>query len=305
MAIDYLKVLRSLDCQITVIGRNVESARKFETQTNHSVISGGLEEFLSSSPKTPDAAVVAVGVEALASITMKLLKAGVRRILLEKPGALNRTEIENLQAAALSHRAEVVVAYNRRFYASTLAAQRMIEEDGGVHSVNFEFTEWAHIIEGLTKAPGVKQSWLIGNSTHVIDLAFYLGGKPVEIQAFTSGKLDWHSSSAIFAGAGRTDRGALFSYHANWAAPGRWAVEVMTVRRRLIFRPLESLQVMSLGSVVIESVVIDDTLDRDFKPGLYEQTRRFLEGFTDDMCHLSDQVQHWPLYERIAAYCKV
>lgn len=305
MALDYLKVLRALNCQITVIGRGESSASKFETQGAHPVVSGGLEAFLKSCPDIPYAAVVAVGVEALALTTLQLLKVGVRRILLEKPGALNRTEIETVQALAQAQGAEVVIAYNRRFYASTLTAQRMIEEDGGVQSVNFEFTEWAHVIEGLTKAPGVKEAWLIGNSTHVIDLAFHLGGKPVEIQTFTAGKLDWHSSSAVFAGAGRTDRGALFSYHANWAAPGRWAIEVMTAHRRLIFRPMETLQIMRRGSVVIEPVSMNDGLDRDFKPGLHEQTRRFLEGRTDGMCILSDQVHYWPLYERIAAYRKI
>lgn len=302
MAIDYLKVLRALDCQVTVIGRGEASANKFEIQAGHPVVRGGVDAFLKSSPYIPFAAVVAVGVETLALTTIQLLKAGVRRILLEKPGALNRTEIETVQNEALARGAEVVIAYNRRFYASTLAAQRMIEEDGGVQSVYFEFTEWAHIIEGLTKAPGVKEAWLIGNSSHVIDLAFHLGGEPIEIQTYTAGKLDWHSSSAVFAGAGRTDRGALFSYHANWAAPGRWAVEVMTAQRRLIFRPMESLQIMRRGSVVIETISTNDALDRNFKPGLHEQTRRFLEGHKDGMCLLSDQVRHWTLYELIAAY---
>lgn len=302
MALDYLKVLRALDCQITVIGRGEESARRFEAQGGHPVVSGGLEAFLASRPVVPDVAIVAVGVEALAPTAARLLQAGVRRILLEKPGALNRTEIEALEADASARGAEVVIAYNRRFYAATLAAQRMIEEDGGVQSLNFEFTEWGHVIEGLTKAPGVKEAWLLGNSTHVIDLALYLGGEPVEMQAYTAGALSWHPNSAVFAGAGRTVDGALFSYQANWGAPGRWGVELVTSQRRLIFRPMETLQVMRRGSVAIEPAPIDDALDKAFKPGLHEQTRRFLEGRTQGMCSLANQVRHWPLYERIAAY---
>lgn len=304
MALDYLKVLRALDCQITVIGRGEESARRFEAQGGHPVVSGGLDKFLASRPVVPNIAVVAVGVEALAPTTIQLLQAGVRRILLEKPGALNSTEIEALQAEAQARGAEVVIAYNRRFYAATLVAQRLIEEDGGVQSLNFEFTEWGHVIEGLAKAPGVKEAWLLGNSTHVIDLAFYLGGEPVEMQAYTAGALSWHPSSAVFAGAGRTDRGALFSYQANWGAPGRWGVEVITAQRRLIFRPMETLQVMRRGSVAIEPEPIDGALDQAFKPGLHEQTRRFLAGRTEGMCSLADQVRYWPLYERIAAYRK-
>ncbi len=302
MALDYLKVLRALDCQITVIGRGEESARKFETQCDHPVVSGGLETFLASRPIVADAAIVAVGVEALAATTMSLLQAGVRRILLEKPGALNCTEIKTLEAEARARGAEVIIAYNRRFFASTLAAQQMIKEDGGVQSLNFEFTEWGHVIEGLTKAPGVKEAWLLGNSTHVIDLAFCLGGEPIELQAFTAGALPWHPSSAVFAGAGRTVGGALFCYQANWGAPGRWGVEILTSQRRLIFRPMEALQVMRRGSVTIEPVALDLALDQAFKPGLHEQTRRFLTGNLDGMCSLADQVRHWPLYEQIAGY---
>lgn len=304
MALDYLKVLRALDCRITVIGRGEESARRFEAQGGHPVVDGGLDAFLASRPVVADAAIVAVGVEALALTSIRLLQAGVRRILLEKPGALNRAEIEALQAEAEARGAEVVIAYNRRFYAATLSAQRMIEEDGGVQSLNFEFTEWGHVIEGLTKAPGVKEAWLLGNSTHVIDLAFYLGGEPVEMHAYTAGTLSWHPSSSVFAGAGRTVNGSLFSYQANWGAPGRWGVEIVTAQRRLIFRPMETLQVMRRGTVAIEPASIDDALDLTFKPGLHEQTRRFLAGRTEGICSLADQVRRWPLYERIAAYGK-
>lgn len=302
MALDYLKVLRALDCRITVIGRGDESARKFEAQSDYPVISGGLEEFLSARPSVADAAIVAVGVEALAPTTIRLLQAGVRRILLEKPGALNRSQIQALQAEASARSAEVMIAYNRRFFAATLAAQQMIREDGGVQSLNFEFTEWAHVIEGLTKAPGVKEAWLLGNSTHVIDLAFYLGGEAIELQSFTAGSLSWHPSSAVFAGAGRTVNGALFSYQANWGAPGRWGVEILTSQRRLILRPMEALQVMRKGSVVLEPAAIDCALDQAFKPGLHEQTRRFLAGATEGMCSLDEQARQWPLYERIAGY---
>jgi predicted dehydrogenase len=302
MALDYFKVLRALDCRITVIGRGKESARKFEAQSDHSVVSGGLEAFLDSCPSVPDAAVVAVGVEALAPATMRLLQAGVRRILLEKPGALNRSQIEALQIEARARGAEVVIAYNRRFFAATLAAQQIIKEDGGVQSLNFEFTEWGHVIEGLTKGPGVKEAWLLANSTHVIDLAFYLGGEVSELHAFTTGTLSWHPSSAVFAGAGRTVNGALFSYHANWGAPGRWGLEILTSQRRLIFRPMEALQVMRKGSVNIETEALDLSLDQTFKPGLHQQTRRFLAGNTEGMCTLDEQARLWPLYERIAGY---
>ncbi|GAB3415013.1 Gfo/Idh/MocA family oxidoreductase [Massilia agilis] len=302
MAVDYAKVLTALGRDIVVVGRSDASAAAFEEKTGIPAIPGGLDAYLERGGTCPELAIVAVGVEALAQTTCRLLASGVRRVLLEKPGALTRAEILAVDAASRETGAQVLIAYNRRFYASTLRALELIEEQGGVQSMHFEFTEWGHVIAPLVKAPGVKPAWLLGNSTHVIDLAFYLAGQPQVWHGYTSGSLDWHPASAVFAGAGRTERGALFSYQANWAAPGRWGVEVLTGESRLIFRPMETLQLMRKGSVAIEPVAIDDRLDKQFKPGLYVQVSRFLEGATEGFCSVQEQAAVWDVYCGIAGY---
>lgn len=302
MAVDYAKVLKALAVPALVIGRGPASAQTFSEKASLPVNSGGLDAFLASAPQLPGAAIVAVGVEGLAATTRRLLEYGVQRVLVEKPGALHQHELRELAAEAMARSAEVLIAYNRRMYASTLHAQRLIEEDGGVQSMHFEFTEWGHVIEGLQKACGVKAAWLLGNSTHVIDLAFYLGGTPVDMHCYTSGGLDWHPSSSVFAGAGLTDRGVLFSYQANWGAPGRWSLEVLTANYRFVFRPMESLQMTKKGSVAVEPVPLNDQMDKAFKPGLYEQVSRFLQHRPDGLCTLEEQLVHWPLYTRIAGY---
>jgi predicted dehydrogenase len=302
MAVDYAKVLLALGKEIVVVGRSATSAATFEEKTGIKALDGGLSVYLATTSDCPDTAVVAVGVEGLAEATLGLLTHGVRRVLIEKPGALTRAEIHAVNELAVEKSAQVLIAYNRRFYASTLRALELIKEHGGVQSMHFEFTEWNHVIAPLTKAPGVKPAWLLGNSTHVIDLAFYLGGNPVEWHGYTAGSLDWHPASAVFAGAGRTSRGVLFSYQANWDAPGRWGLELLTRDVRLIFRPMESLQVMRKGSVAIEQVSIDDEMDKKFKPGLYEQVSRFLAGQSEGFCAVADQVKAWDTYSQIASY---
>jgi predicted dehydrogenase len=302
MAIDYAKVLTALQVPFLVIGRGAASAQAFTEKTGLLVIQGGLDAFLQTAPETPSAAIVAIGVESLAKEVRGLLANNVPRILVEKPGALIRSEIVDLLALADSKKAQVRIAYNRRFYSSTLRALELIAEDGGVQSMHFEFTEWDHAVRGVQTAPGVKEAWFIANSTHVVDLAFFLGGVPTEMQTFTSGGLDWHPNASVFAGAGRTDRGALFSYQANWGAPGRWGVEVITSNYRLIFRPMEALQIMRKASVKIEPVEIDDSLDKTFKPGLYVQVQRFLADQLADFCTLDDQIAHWDVYSSMAGY---
>ncbi|WP_232060924.1 hypothetical protein [Vibrio taketomensis] len=65
---------------------------------------------------------------------------------------------------------------------------------------------------------------------------------------------------------------------------------------------MEKLQIQKLGSVAVEFVEIDDSLDNEYKPGLYKQTEAFLSGDVSNLCTLSDQKQHIDLYSRIAGY---
>jgi predicted dehydrogenase len=289
MATEYAKVLKSINKPFIAIGRGVENCTSFEKEFNVQTISGGLDNFLKSSPTMPESVIVAAGIEALTETTISLLNYGIKKILLEKPGVGYPREINHLAQLTKEKNAVVLLAYNRRFYSSVLKAQDIIKEDGGVVSFNFEFTEWSHIIRTLKKHEAEHHNWFLGNSTHVIDTAFYLGGKPKQLCAFVKGGIDWHPASSIYSGAGESDSGALFSYQANWEGPGRWVLEIITPKHRLIFKPMETLQIQKIGSVAIESVEMDDKIDKDFKPGLFKQTEAFLNNEYSSFCDIYQQ----------------
>lgn len=291
IAIEYAKVLKNLDVEYIAIGRGKTNVDKFIAATQHDAIEGGLENFLKLSPEIPSHAIVTVNVESLSLTATMLLKYGIKTILLEKPGVCNPSEIYDLVQLTREKNANVLLAYNRRFYASTLKAQEIIKKDGGVTSFVFEFTEWAHKITPMFDGSERFKYWFLGNSSHVVDLAFYLGGNPVEMYSFTSGSIEWHPNASVFSGAGKTDIGALFSYHANWKAPGRWFVEICTSKHRLYFKPMETLQIQEIGSVGLNPVVLNDDLDRLFKPGLYLQVKCFLDNELSRFCTLDEQ-QH-------------
>lgn len=297
MAIEYAKVLKNLKVDFLVIGRGVESAKNFAKNIDHSVISGGVENFLKTNP-FPKQAIVAVSEENLGKVTLLLLKHGVKTILVEKPAGLDFSEIKKVRNLALSKKSEVFVGYNRRFYASVKKALEIINRDGGILSIFFDFTEPDFKIAPLVKAPGVKENWFLQNSTHVVDLAFFLAGAPKKITAFISSSLPWHPKGAIFSGTGITNKKALFSYHANWEGPGRWGVELVTKKHKLFFRPLEKLQVQDLGSFEIHDVKIDDDLDTRFKPGLYQQVQSFF-GKKANLCTIEEQVGNLKFYQQI------
>lgn len=291
IGIEYTKVLKELGYKITAIGRGSESAKNYQAETGIKPIEGGLDAFLSTSPTLPTHAIVAVNLQQLATTTLSLVKYGIKNILCEKPGFNSPDELEQVYQCVKDHNVNVFYAYNRRFYASTLKAEEYIIEDGGVLSFNFEFTEWAHVIEKTNYSKEILRNWFYANSSHVVDLAFFLGGQPKLMECFTTGELSWHKPSN-FSGAGISEKDALFSYQANWNAPGRWFVEILTTKHRLYFKPMETIQVQEKGSVKVEPVPIDDTLDKLFKPGFYLETKAFVEGNHFRLCSIQEQYKH-------------
>ena len=104
---------------------------------------------------------------------------------------------------------------------------------------------------------------------------------------------------AVFTGAGVSSSGALFAYHSNWDAPGRWGVEILTQKHRLIFRPLEKLQIQKLRTVAVEEVNIDYQIDTDFKAGLYRQVEAFLEGNYQNFINIQQQALRMKIFEKM------
>jgi predicted dehydrogenase len=277
MAMAHAAVLRRMGREAIAIGRGRDSAVQFAKATGLAVMEGGLAARLESSQERPKAAIVAVAIDGLAGAAIALIRHGVKRILVEKPGGLDASQIAAVAQCATDAGAEVFIAYNRRFYPSVNRAQQIISADGGVTSFAFEFTELAQQIARSAHPAAVKANWFLANSSHVVNLAFFLGGRPRTMSAMTSGSTGWHSP-AKFAGCGATSCGTLFHYGADWTSAGRWGVAINTPKRRLFLRPLESLQVQDSGQFNVETLPVDDDAERDLKPGLLGQMRAFLDG---------------------------
>jgi predicted dehydrogenase len=282
--------------------RRREAAESVGAGFFHGPLDAALDAF------QPTHVVVASPVETLTPISLQLIAAGVRHLLVEKPVALSGAEGAALAAAVKASGAQLNVGYNRRFYSSIRTAQRLIAEAGEeIESVAFEFNEVVPDPAGpLAHAPSVRERWLLANSLHVIDSALFPVGHPDPLRSsFTlSGALAWHPSGSVFVGSGLTVLSKPFVYHANWSAPGRWSFEWMTPSARYVFRPLEKLAVMRRGSFNLEDVPLDDELDRRFKPGVYLQDRAFLFGGEEaaDLVSLENALSLVRLGEAMAGY---
>ncbi|WP_042705949.1 Gfo/Idh/MocA family oxidoreductase [Methanomicrobium mobile] len=305
MAVEYAKVLNALNINFTVIGRSATGCERFKEITGITALSGGIEKYLKKHPSLDEhsSVIVAVSANQLFNVNMQLLDSGFKHILSEKPAGLSKKDIAALFKACRDNDAEIYVAYNRRNYASTIKALEIIEEDGGVLSCNFEFTEWSHVIKELDQPPEVKNNWLLCNSTHVIDLAFFVIGMPDVFNSYSLGKVNWSDCKAVYAGSGISKNGVLFTYNANWVSPGRWGVEWLTSKHKIILRPLEKIQVQELGSIEAKYLDIDDSLDVMYKPGIYKEVSGFLGLDSEALSRLKtieEQYLSMDIYQKIA-----
>jgi predicted dehydrogenase len=301
VAVEHAKVMAAMGLDFTVIGRGKKSAQNFTSTTGIPVKMGGLKKTFENEPP-PQIAILALPITELADAALSLIKAGVQRLLIEKPASLSIDSLIVIRNSALASGCLVSIAYNRRFHESTRKLSQMIKVDGGVTSVSFEFNEPKQLLQSELFPEEVREKWFLANSTHVVDLVFHLCGRPADWQSCFSGSLTGHPASARFAGAGELDSGALFSYLSDWEAPGRWGIEIMTRNHRLILRPMEKLHMMRHGSFDVEEVEIDDALDVDFKPGFFRQMEAFLSQDNSLLCSVDEHVKNMSTYYKIANY---
>lgn len=304
LASDYAKVLTHLKQEFQVIGRSEKSAQEFEARCGIKPITGGIEQFVNSTQSTPDSVIVCVDINNLTPVTKLLISKGIKKILVEKPAGLKINDIQELSSLSEETKTIVNVAYNRHYYNSVINLIHMAKQDGGITSIHFDFTEWSHLFDKNYKALGVMEKWLIANSSHIIDLAFYIAGKPEKYQFRTSNTypISWHPSASVFVGSGITQAGIPFTYHSNWISPGRWGIEVNTIKHKYILRPIEKLFIQKIGELTTTEILANDNDDVEFKPGLKKQVKSFIENNFEYSCTIKDHLNNFKFYLDIGNY---
>jgi hypothetical protein len=297
MSQEYQRVLIDLQIEFLVICRSKDKIHNELGKYYFDGVDCALLEL-----QAPSHAIVAVDIENLYGITCKLLDAGVKNILIEKPGSLYFHDLISLKEKSKAIDASIFIGYNRRHYASVQKCLEIIQEDNGVKSVKFDFTEVSSEVSKLELSNSVKNLWIIANSSHVLDLVFFMCGVPTTLNSSVSGHIDWHPSGSKFAGVGFINSHILFSYFADWESPGRWGIELNTKKHKFILQPLEELKIMDLQSFEIKKVKLNDYYDKTYKPGIYAQTLNFMRNSSTNMCTLDEQINQYKLFSKIANY---
>jgi predicted dehydrogenase len=302
IAREYVKVVQALGHEALVVGRgeaNVASLK--EEFPKAQTASGGLEQWLKNHQPS-NHAIIATPIDHLAIATEQLLNAGTKHILVEKPLTYTLETVQKLAKLSREKSAKVYIAFNRRSYVSVQKAKKLIKGDGGVSSFHFDFTEATFRIDPSNYSNETNRFWGIANSSHVIDTAFFLGGKPAWMECRQYGKaIKWHPAGSIFTGLGETKAGVPFTYHANWGCPGKWNIEIMTPERKLLFSPMERLHQQMKGNFKVQLADLDYHLDLDFKPGFYQQVKVWLKGqdYLMGIANLGEEIAY---YKRIFSY---
>ncbi len=268
ISIDYAKVIDALNVKYVIFQRS-SSNKKVPDNLNlikrDSIKDLDLNEFTHI--------INCVDLENQAKVNFFLLQNSNAKILSEKPGFI--FEADYLKALNLSKeiKSNFFVAYNRRFFQSVIKLKELSELDGGITSMHFEFTEWQKSVEETNISMKLKEKWALLNSSHVIDLAFFICGNPKDINCETFAALDWHPRSAIMKGYGVTFLGIPFSFSSDWSSAGRWEINIFTKRRKFILSPLEKLKYIEKETVLIKDFEMSND---NFKHGFYKQIDSFL-----------------------------
>ncbi|AEI96314.1 hypothetical protein RLO149_c044270 [Roseobacter litoralis Och 149] len=256
------------------------SARRFEAEIGVPAGTGPLRDQINATDVTGAHVIVAVNLNQLSDVCAALLEARAHAILVEKPGGVDLADMQGLAVRDLQDR--IRVAYNRRFLKSTQKAGEIIALDGGPQSIHFEFTELPDRIEALdVHPPEVLANLPYANSSHVFDMAFYLGQAADDLSdvsisgAVRQGSIPWHRDGSRFASCGTIAERSLYTCFADWRSGGNWSVEVTTANRRLRLRPLETLTQQMRETFAVGSVDFDQDPD-GLKPGLPDMVTDFI-----------------------------
>ena len=311
MASEYLKVLTDLSLDITVIGRGNKNISILKDKFNTVKFNdGGLQKYLEKNSLDEFThAFNLVNVESLFEVSLLLLNNNVKRILVEKPGAVNIGQLEELNKKALNGSQQFSIAYNRRFYKSVSSLIEEVKKDGGITNLHFEFTEWVHTIDRDMYFKEVLSKWIISNSSHVMDTVFYLIGLPTKMQSFITGQnmIEWHKAGSVFVGSGLSKRGIPFSYNCNWNSAGRWSIEVTTKKRRFYLAPMEMLRVQNKGEIEIKNFDINNNENNQqtpyrYKDGIYDLILSFINDDKQKFVAIEEQIENIKVYNKIGGY---
>lgn len=271
MGKEYVKALRALGVRkIRVCSRSAEPLLALQDVSDVEVVSGGYDK-LYEAPLPYEWGIVATPLHDLIGAAKHLVTLGYKKLLIEKPISLFSNFVQDLHTDFQTKGVEAFCAYNRTVYPAFYEVLDRASADGGITSCVYDFTEMIRPNWPEKFPPDELGRWGVSNSLHVMSMAHGLVGLPQDWRAYQGEQsaIAWHPSGSVYVGAGVSDQGIPFSYHANWGAVGRWSVEVRTAAGAYLLCPMEKLQFKKNALDDWEEIPLG-IFDADIKAGVLE-----------------------------------
>ena len=286
MGRQYVRALRLLGVRRIRVCTKLNEPDELCSMDGVRTVTGGYQR-LTEEALPGELAIIATPENILLGASSHMASLGYRRILIEKPVSLYAREIEELSTEMDTRNVNAAVAYNRVAYPSFHEISAHAQNDGGITSCTYTFTEFVSRINPERYSTEIMKRWGVANSLHVMSMAHGLVGMPRVWNCHHSGTIPWHPAGAVFVGSGITDFEIPFAYHADWGSVGRWSVEVHTRRASYRLCPLEKAFRKASVSGEWEELTLD-IVNPEIKTGFVEQVATLLSEPSDRIIHIPD-----------------
>jgi predicted dehydrogenase len=203
--------------------------------------------------------------------TLKRLNLSKYKILCEKPVGVSFNETKKISLMIKKNKSNFFVGLNRRFYSSTINVTQLIKQNSGKRIIHIQDQQMQN-----TKNSFVNKNVMYCNSVHLIDyIMIFARGKLTKlnkIKNFKNKKFSEHTTKLIFSSKDEV------LYNCNWNSPGAWSVNIIQNNQRCELNPLEDLMFEKFENKKRKRLSFKRLkIDKDFKPGIYNQVGEFLK----------------------------
>ena len=167
-----------------------------------------------------------------------------------------------------------MVGFNRRFYASTIAAKADLDERDERRFIRVQDQQSYEEARRYHHPEKVVERFMYANSVHNIDYLTSFGrGEAVRVRPL----LPWRGEDTdVYLVQIEFDSGDVGLYEGIWKGPGPWACAISTPSRRWVLQPLEQARYQNHGERR-QHEVEPDPIDRAYKPGLLRQAEEVVK----------------------------
>lgn len=270
---EHIKAFQDIEC-VDVVGiysRTQEKANHLSKEFNIPIIADSIENLYQLTKA--DLVVVTVNETSMKDVALECVRYPWI-LFLEKPPGLNLNEAKEIEQFSKKYAKEIYVALNRRFYSSTLAAQRNLHDlKGEKRFIHIRDQQDIESAKSLGFPEVVLNYWMYANSIHLIDyFSIFSEGEVTTVKNINGS----HSYPGVILAHILFSNGDEGLYEGHWGFPGPWEITISTSQIRWEFRPLEKAR-YQLPNERIQHEVEPSAADIKFKPGYRLQAEEIVK----------------------------